>query len=180
MSKPILAVLCGHHGRGTGASKGNRDEWTLARGDALELYLQLDRDGIITPVLEPIADDANVAEKNPRARAAKWALLQGASAAIELHYNSFFTEAFVAGHCVCSNRMTPFVEAMVRAMDTLPNRHRDTRINVEYEIPRLMDPIPCVLLEPAFIFEACVALPDWRPMLVVAIKQGIYTYFAGG
>jgi hypothetical protein len=176
--KPVLAILAGHHGIGTGASFADRDEWALARGDALELYLQLAHDGIVTPVLEPIAEDNAPGEHNPRERSAKWALLQKASAAIEVHYNSFATTA-PSGHCVCSNRMTPFVAAMVRALDTLPNPHRDTLINVDYEIPRLMDPTPCVLLEPAFLFEDIVGEVSWRPMLVAAVKSGIYTYFAG-
>jgi N-acetylmuramoyl-L-alanine amidase len=176
--KPIIAILAGHHGIGTGASSKGRDEWALARGDALELYLQLARDGIVTPVLEPIAEDDSPGERNPRARSAKWALAQKVSAAIEIHYDSF-EKPTPHGHHVCSNRLTPFVEAMARALDTLPNPHRDTQINVEYEIPRLMDPIPCVLLEPAFIFEPIVGTPEWRPTLVAAIKQGVYAYFAG-
>jgi hypothetical protein len=68
---------------------------------------------------------------------------------------------------------------MARALDTLPNPHRDTIIKADFTLPRLMEPIPCVLLEPAFIFEEIVGTPEWRPMLVAAIKAGIYKYFAG-
>lgn len=179
MKSPIVAILAGHHGIGTGASSFGRDEWSLARGDALEPYLQLSLDGIITPVLEPIAEDNDAAESAPLIRAARWALSQGAAAAIDLHYNSYET-TFPSGHLVCSSRMTPFVECMARALDVLPNKRRDTIINSAFILPRLMDPIPCVLLEPAFIFESCVGLPDWRALLVAAIKGGLYKYFAGG
>jgi N-acetylmuramoyl-L-alanine amidase len=176
--KPTLAILAGHHGRGTGSSAGAIDEWALAHRDALELYLQLDRDGIITPALEPIAEDNTPGELNPRERAAAWALKHKPAAVIELHYDSFETSK-PAGHSVCSNRLTPFAEVMDRALDALPNPHRSMIIDAGFQIPRLLDPIPCVLLEPAFIFEPIIETCEWRPMLVAAIKAGLYKYFAG-
>lgn len=181
--KPVLAILVGHHGlgTGTGTSRDGRDEWALARGDALELYLQLTRDGIIEPHLEPIAEDDNPAEgkSDSLLRSARWALVQKLWAVIEIHYNSFTTDK-PSGHLVCSNRMTPFVECMARALDVLPNRRRDTVINAGFVLPSLLDPVPFCLLEPAFIFEPLVAEVLWRPMLVAAIKAGLYKYFNGG
>jgi hypothetical protein len=174
--KQIVAILSGHHGIGTGASFADRDEWALARGDALELYLQLTRDGIVKPVLEPIAADDTPLEKDPIPRAALWALSNKPAAVIELHYNSFDTTK-PRGHCVVSNKMTSLVEAMAKGLDMLPNPHRDTIIDAGFQLPRLVDPIPCCLLEPAFIFELIVTETSWRPMLVAAIKGGIYKYF---
>jgi N-acetylmuramoyl-L-alanine amidase len=43
----------------------------------------------------------------------------------------------------------------------------------------LVEPIPSVLLEPAFIFNDIIMTPEWRPQLVAAIKNGLYKYFAG-
>lgn len=179
--KPVIAILCGHHGIGTGAAFKERDEWSLARGDALELYLQLRRDGIIKPVLEPIAEDDNPSEgkHDSLLRCARWALSQKPAAVVEIHYNSFETSK-PSGHFLCSNAMTPFVEVMADALDVLPNPRRDTIIDAGYVVASLVDPIPYVLLEPAFIFEPCVGEPSWRPMLVAAIKRGLYKYLAEG
>ena len=178
MPKPIIAILAGHHGIGTGASLRWNDEWNLAWEDKLNLFHELTRDGILHPVMEPVVDDMDPHERTPITRAARWAMSQKADAAIELHYNSM-EEPKYSGHLVCSNRMTPFVSCMADALDVLPNRRRDTIINVDFLLPKLLDPIPCVLLEPAFIFEPIVGTHQWRPQLVLAIKHGLYKYFAG-
>lgn len=176
--KPIVAILAGHHGRGTGATSFGRDEWELAWWDKFELFAALMHDNIVYPVMEPVAEDMDPREHAPITRAARWALSQKPAVIIDLHYNAMETPGY-EGHLVVSNTMTPFVEAMERALDTLPNRHRDTIINADFLLPKLVDPIPCVLLEPAFIFEPCVGNPQWRPMLIAAIKAGIYGYFTG-
>jgi hypothetical protein len=178
MMKPVLAILGGHHGLGTGASFKERDEWRLATEDAIELCRQLYRDGIIEPRMEPIAQNDAPTDPMPITRSARWVLAQKPDAVIELHYNSFDTPT-VSGHLVCSNTMTPFVEAMARCLDVLPNQKRGTIINVDFLLPKLLDPIPCCLIEPAFLFEKIIVDPTWRPMLVSALKNGLYKYFAG-
>lgn len=175
--KPVVAILAGHHGRGTGASYRERDEWALARADALELYLQLSRDGLTHPILEPIAADDNPGEIEPLVRSALWALSNKASAAIELHYNSFETTK-PSGHCVVSNRMSSLVEHMARALDTLPNKRRETIINAGFKLPRLLEPIPCVIVEPAFIFEDLLRDQSFAAMLLAALKRGVYSYYS--
>lgn len=175
--KPIVAILAGHHGRGTGASTVERDEWELVRKDAGELFVALQRDSIVTPMLEPYDDDPKVAR--PIERAAKWCIAHKADVVVEFHYNSF-SNTQPAGHCVVSNKLTPFVETMADALDVLPNKRRSTIINEDFILPRLLGAIPCVLLEPAFIFEDGITKPEWRPMLVSAVKSGLYKYFAGG
>jgi N-acetylmuramoyl-L-alanine amidase len=174
--KPVLAILAGHHGTGTGASFEDRDEWTLAREDALALFDELLRDGIVTPVLEPVEQDNDIHEKAPITRAARWAIAQKADAVIELHYNSFFTTN-CSGHTVKANKLTPFVDCMARALDALPNRRRDTEINAGMILCNELGATPSVLIEPAFIFEPIVETVEWRPMLVAALKQGLYKYF---
>jgi len=173
----VVCILAGHHGPKTGASYNGLDEWTLVRHDAGELFVALQRDGILTPMLEPYDDDPS--EGRPILRAARWCKAHNADAVIEFHYNSH-TSTTPTGHCVVSNKLTPFVTCMANALDVLPNKRRDTIINEGFILPRLVEPIPCVLLEPAFIFEACVVLPEWRAMLVSAVKEGLYKYFAGG
>ena len=179
MVKPIIAILAGHHGAGTGATFKDRDEWVLVREDICELYVQLKHDEILQPVVEPIREDSDPREQKSHLRSARWAMSQKADAAIELHYNSY-TSTSPTGHLVASNKLTPFVTCMADALDVLPNRRRDTIINVDFLLPKLLDPTPCVLLEPAFIFEPIVGTHQWRPQLVLAIKQGLYKYFAGG
>lgn len=176
--KPILAILCGHHGIGTGASFEGRDEWKLATEDGIELCRQLYRDGIIEPRMEPIAQDNTPGEKQPILRSARWALSQKPQAVIELHYNSE-PSATAEGHLVVAGSASPFVDAMSHALDALPNRKRPDIIDAGFILPRLVAPTPCCLIELAFLFEKIVVDPTWRPMLVAALKTGFYKYFAG-
>lgn len=174
--KPIVCILIGHHGKGTGASDVDSDEWQLSAADAEALYFRLLEDGYVVPIIEPIEQDSNVDEKNPRERAAAWAKAQNANVVLELHYNSFETTT-PEGHLVTTNAPSSFANIMSLALGALPNSSRGVLIQENLEIPKRLAPTPCILLEPAFIFEAVVDTITWRPMLVNAIVSGIYKYF---
>ena len=169
---PRVAILAGHYGPGTGASFEGRDEYTLARRDALMLYAELLRDELVIPMLEPV--EANTVA--PIATAARWVVAQKATIAVEMHYNSHAGEPRATGNEVVAANATPLALAMDKALATLPNKHREWKLVSNLLLPKLLDPvgIPCVLVEPAFIWEPQVETPEWPAQVAAAVKAGIY------
>ena len=182
--KHNIALIVGHYGPGTGCSTNGRDEWALAQKDVELLYSELLREQLVRPLMFNI-DHRELRWKilgdllttrNQIAIKANWASAVQAIVAIEFHYNSADIAA-VEGNLIVAPMMSQFAQFMDRALATLPNRHRDPIINSKFYFFQFMQDIPTIILEPAFIFEDAIEQDDWRPMLVSAVKHGIYDYF---
>ena len=181
--KHKVALIVGHYGPGTGCSTTGRDEWTLAQKDVELLYSELLREQLIQPLMFyidrrelrwSILGDL-LTTRNQIFIKSNWASAVQAAVAIEFHYNSAIRIA--EGNLIVAPMMSHFAQRMDRALTTLPNRHRDPIINSRFYLFQFMQDMPTIILEPAFIFEDAIDNDAWRPMLVAAVKHGIYDYF---
>jgi len=178
--RPRVAILAGHYGPGTGASWQGRDEWTLARRDALMLYAELLRDEILVPpALEPFEETAKLTKLGSIRQAARWAMTLPAHAIVELHYNSAASQDMkIAGNELVVGNKGVYADTLDRALAALPNRHRDIKVRPELELFKCLPYHPVVIVEPAFIWEPQVETGEWSAQVAVALKHGLYKYFA--
>jgi N-acetylmuramoyl-L-alanine amidase len=184
-ARPRVGLLVGHHGPGTGASAGGRDEWTLCRGDATALAQQLAAEGLLEPVLLVVEDPAARGTANILRRAAA-AVQAGVVAAVEFHLN--------AAPIPPSGKSPGGDETWVRRAPG-PKTQQLGALLVEEFNKRLANPdrglkegdwlvlrrlhaagIPAALLEPEFVGQPRCADPTWRASYVAAVKMALYRY----
>jgi hypothetical protein len=178
--KPIVAILAGHHGPGTGAHARDNDEWSLARRDSLMLFSQLLREDLITPELEPMENTAILDKHTAIEAAATWVKLTGANACIELHYNSCETkDEKIAGNELVAPAINHFTATLDKWLSTLPNRHRAIKIEPDMLLFKHLEGAPVAIIECAFIWEPEIDKPEWASMVAAALKRGLYKYFEG-
>jgi len=175
-----IALLVGHHGKGTGASftdkEGReRDEYVWAWMDAHTIGKELEARGHRVEVMHVdrdnprdrafatlFADRGGLAACNIDVRAA-WAVAFGADVAIEFHYNSA-EDQNAKGHEVLiddnepvgspSERIATLIHDNLSLAHALhPSRGvKRARLRVTELLRR--SGVPCCLLEPAFLFES--------------------------
>jgi N-acetylmuramoyl-L-alanine amidase len=199
-----VGLLVGHYGKGTGATKGECDEWKLAAADAHELARQLNRDGLLQPVvisIDRVAHPWDLVQKISRisppsflggagnidARV-EWAIRDRIQLAVELHLNrSILNDAGLiraAGHevYICRRpgpRTRRLGEILREEMALhLGNRARGLKKR-NFRILRKLHAanIPAALLEPAFLTEDRTVSREWRGRYVGALKGALYRYF---
>lgn len=180
-----IALIVGHIGKGTGATFGDRDEWTMARRAARECYMELMHSGVAIPlffeinraelrwrILGDLLDDATDDKIKSH-----WVRETHADAVIDFHYNSA-DDTRAKGHEIIVPAMSRFARCMDAALDMLPNRHREPIINNGFRLFRKLadTDIEPVIIEPAFIFEKWVGDPAHVRMLATALIWGITRY----
>ena len=202
-----VGILAGHHGAGTGASIFDRDEFTLAAGDAFELARSFEADGLIEPVvivLDQTLHPWDLVQKTSKLSPpsflggwgnidirATWAVREGVQAAVEFHYNRSALNDLglvnAEGHEVYIRRRPGLRtrrlgEILIEEMNVLiGNRNRGLK-EKNFRILRKLHAanIPAALLEPAFIAETRVETKAWRGQYVGAVKSALYRYFTLG
>lgn len=182
-----IALIVGHIGKGTGATFGERDEWTMARRAARDLYIELmhsdaamplyfeiNRDELRWRILGDLLDD-----RTDDSIKANWLQETRSDAVIDFHFNSA-ADTRAKGHEIIAPEMSRFARCMNAALDILPNRHRDPIINNGFRLFRKLDGtgIAPVIIEPAFIFEKGIDEPAYHKTLTTALVWGITRYAA--
>ena len=166
-----VALIVGHIGPGTGATFEDRDEWSMARIDAQNLYDELKHSGDATPLYLSINRDELrwkilgdlLTDKTDDKIKARWIREVRADLAIDFHYNSA-QDTRARGHEIIAPEFNYLAQCMDAALDILPNKHRDPIINNGFRLFRKLEgsDIPSVIIEPAFIFEPDVISAGWR------------------
>jgi hypothetical protein len=195
-----VGILVGHYGAGTGCSWEGRDEWIFAHSDAWEIFnglmSQSRQTGFeIAPVVISINREMSpwiyidravglYKSRNIDIRA-EWAADVKCDAVVELHYDSFETTE-PSGHTIFVNQeestasMT-LATCIKNKFPALGNRCRGIK-NASMRILNKLESsgIPCVLIEPAFIFEPGVVKVDWRAKYAAAVRDGILDFINAG
>ena len=182
-----IALIVGHIGVGTGATWNDRDEWTMARRAARDLYIELMHNDVAMPlyfeinrrelrwrILGDLLDD-----RTDDKIKANWLQETRADAVIDFHFNSA-DDTRAKGHEIIAPEMSRFALCMDAALDMLPNKHRDPIINNGFRLFRKLagTDIAPVIIEPAFIFENGIDEPEFGKLLTSALAWGIARYAA--
>lgn len=198
-----VGILVGHYGRGTGASHGDFDEWKLAMQDASLLADRLNADKIVNWKLIALDKDSHPwdlvqklwpmgSKYGDKKLREQWARREHLDLAIELHYNSHTTQFWtskktgqrhpIQGHQVMihTDQVHPHSIDLAHSLQTalnskLGNRDRGIK-KASLSILRRLKHIPCVLVEPAFIFESSIREPSWPDVYSEALQDGIYDF----
>lgn len=174
--KPRLAILVGHHGKGTGCSYGNRDEYELARRDANALFDALMATDTIIPMLEPIEIRGDA---HPISTAAWWAKRNGASAVVEIHYNALDKpDTTVSGNLIIVKQADLYASTIDHWLAMLPNHHREPIISQHMALLNMFpDGFPVVIVEAAFIWEPGIEESGWSAQVAVLLAKALKQYF---
>jgi hypothetical protein len=199
-----VGILVGHHGRGTGATLRDRDEWSLCYADALNLVQQLDSEGLLCPVfihIDGASHPWDIVQKisklsppsflggmgNIDARV-EWALRDSVQAAVEFHLNRSTLNSLgltkATGHEVFIRKFPgpktrKLGELLIEEFNrSLGNKNRGLK-RKSFRVLRKLHArnIPAAILEPAFLAEDRCVSKEWRGNYVGAVKTALYRFF---
>jgi len=191
VSRPTAALIVGHYGRGTGATYPPhalatgaviKDEVALANRDAVNVFGELARDNLVTPLIfsidrhVPVWKYVHLTTSIQLDIKLRWIEDVKPDVVVEFHYNSFSDES-VEGNEVVAAGLTPFAGVMAHALHALPNKSRATKVK-RLKIFRATP--PTVIVEPAFLAEKRVESIRFAAMVAVAVKHGVYKYLGKG